>query len=273
MKKFLIGLMLSCVAMFSFSVVGSCMTQQTIKSAYLPIAPNSWFKSEVEQQAQNIHYIKNLSNGWYQKVITSSNSIVDKKPAGNPSIPVKAVLKKSKKVYLSIPIEDQYGFLGPQVASFYIKVKNDDINAESIEEILRLNEQRKPEEVLEAKLLNSFGAGTTYEEEIAMMEREVPAAQSTDKWEREPCLRIAELPFNLRTADLKIIPVNLNFGTLTCGYILTPSIDAPLEYAVIWFTHVHPRYERRQFYNLKNVLDTHWGIIEDRQEAIGICPA
>jgi hypothetical protein len=37
MKKFFMGLMLSCVAMFSFGVVGNCMTQQTKDSIYLPI--------------------------------------------------------------------------------------------------------------------------------------------------------------------------------------------------------------------------------------------
>jgi hypothetical protein len=35
MKKFFTGLILSCVAVFSFSVVGHCMTQQTMDSIYI----------------------------------------------------------------------------------------------------------------------------------------------------------------------------------------------------------------------------------------------
>ncbi|MDR0615050.1 MAG: hypothetical protein LBF82_03740 [Lactobacillales bacterium] len=271
MKKFLMGLILNCVAMFSFSVVGSCMTEQTIKSVYLPISPDSWLKSEIEQQAEDIYYV-NLSEDWYQKVMAPSKTIVDKRPrtADDSPIFVKEVLQNPKDFNLSIPINENtegiFSGMGPQLASFNVKLNNN--NNKSIEEIV--NKTAKPKKVKEVKFMN-IGAGTTYEEEIAMMESEVPAAQSTDKWEREPCLKIAELPFNLRTDNLKVIPVSLNFGTLTCGYIVTPSLDAPVENAVIWFTHVHPRYERRQFYNLKSVLDTHWGIIE--AQAIGICPA
>jgi hypothetical protein len=100
----------------------------------------------------------------------------------------------------------------------------------------------------------------------------VPAVQSTAEWEREPCLKIAELSFNLRN-DNKIIPNSLNFGGIFGGdYILTPSLDAPLEKAVIWFTRVSPKYERRQFYNLKGVLNKYWKILKE-QETRGISPA
>ncbi|MDR0690545.1 MAG: hypothetical protein LBF32_00425 [Streptococcaceae bacterium] len=73
MKKFFMGLILSWVAMFSFSVVGNCMTPQTINSAYLAIGENSWLKSEVEQQAQGNRYVI-LKRDWYQKATTPSSN-------------------------------------------------------------------------------------------------------------------------------------------------------------------------------------------------------
>ncbi|MDR0690934.1 MAG: hypothetical protein LBF32_02640 [Streptococcaceae bacterium] len=100
-----------------------------------------------------------------------------------------------------------------------------------------------------------------------MMEREVPDVQKG----RKQGLRIAELPFNLGTDDLKVIPVNLNLGDSAWGCILTRSLDAPLEEAVIWFTHVSPKYERRQFYNLKGVLNKYWKILKEQEARI--CPA
>jgi hypothetical protein len=95
-----------------------------------------------------------------------SKTIVDKRPRADEDSPifVKEVLQKSRDINLPIPIEDE--FLGSQVVSFNVKLKN---SKKSVEEIVR--ETAKPEEVRKAKLLNSFGGGTTYEEEIARMER------------------------------------------------------------------------------------------------------
>jgi hypothetical protein len=68
MKKFLIGLMFSCMVVFSFNVVGNCLTPQTIESAYLPIGENSWFKLEVEQQARG-----NSSRNFKNRLVSKSN--------------------------------------------------------------------------------------------------------------------------------------------------------------------------------------------------------
>ncbi|MDR1521302.1 MAG: hypothetical protein LBS28_00320 [Streptococcaceae bacterium] len=220
----------------------------------------------MEKQARSNNYI-NLLGNWYQKVRVPFKAIVvDKKPIIDSFIPVNAILQKSASFDLSIPIEDRF-FGSQQVASFNVKLSK---KVESIEKIL--NKPKKSKKIFKAKFLNSFGAeGTTYEKEITMMETEAPDVQLNDKWEREPSLTISELPFNLMEDNLKIIPISLNFGDFTWGYILTPSLDAPVENAVIWFVRVHPRYENRRFYNLKSVLDTHWGMNEARYKSL--CPA
>ncbi|MDR1521585.1 MAG: hypothetical protein LBS28_01845 [Streptococcaceae bacterium] len=94
MKKFFMGLMLSCAAMFSFSVVGRCMIQQTKDSVYLLLREDSWFKSEVEQQTEGNRYIK-LKGDWYRKVTAPSKVIVDKRPrtVEGSSILVEAILQ------------------------------------------------------------------------------------------------------------------------------------------------------------------------------------
>ncbi|MDR1522262.1 MAG: hypothetical protein LBS28_05385 [Streptococcaceae bacterium] len=259
MKKFFMGLMLSCVAMFSFSVVGNCMTQQTKKSAYLTIEENNWFKLEVQQQIHVNHYIT-LQDNWHQKIVAPSKGIVERKPekpAETPSILIKEVLQEPKNFNLYIPItEEEDGVLKFQLASFNVNLKNSD---KSIEEMLRVI--AKPKKI-EVKFMNVVVLGKTYEDEIIAMEQkerdEIIAMEPEEG--KEPGLRIADLPFNLKNHDLKIIPVNLNFGSGAWGYILTPNLDAPLEKAVIWFTHVPPRYERKQFYNLKTFLDSYWQI-------------
>ncbi|MDR1473540.1 MAG: hypothetical protein LBI41_03160 [Lactobacillales bacterium] len=251
MKKFLIGLMLSCVAMFSFSVVGNCMTQQTIESAYLPISESSWLKSEVEQQAQGNRYIT-LKRDWYQKVMVPSKVIVEKKPStaadGSPIL-VRKVLQEPRDFNLSIPIED--GFLGPQIASFNVKLKNS--NKKSIEEIV--DETVKPKEVMEVIFMNIGGSGTIYEEKIDQIEREL-AEGGAD-------------PLHINSVDVKIIPFNT--GVRSYGYIFTPSLDVPLENALIYF--ICGGHKNNQFDNLNTFLDSYWEGQELRARALGFyCP-
>jgi hypothetical protein len=256
MKKFLMGLMLSCVAMFSFSIVGSCMTPQTIKSAYLLIREGSWLKLEVEQQARGNHYIT-LKRDWYQKVMVPSKAIVEKRPRtadGSPILVREALQNPTREFILSIPMEGD-GFLGSQVVSFYVKVKNDiEINAESIERILKLNKPSKPKRVIEAKLLNSFGSGTTYEKKIGQIEREL--TEGAD-------------PLHINSADVTIIPFYI--GIRSGGYIFTPSLDTPLENAVIYFTCGGGN--NNQFDNFNTFLGSYWEGEELRARALGLyCP-
>jgi hypothetical protein len=118
------------------------------------------------------------------------------------------------------------------------------IEAGSIEEIL--NQPRKPKKVIEAKFIDSFGAGTTYEEEIAMMERRLDVAE--------------ESPLNfLNVTDVKILPFSI--GIYFWGYILTPSLDAPLDNSVVWLTRGHG-YEKNNFYNSEDFLDGYWKSME-----------
>ncbi|MDR0690544.1 MAG: hypothetical protein LBF32_00420 [Streptococcaceae bacterium] len=169
-------------------------------------------------------------------------------------------MQESRDINLYIPIEDdEDGFFGSQlVASFYIKVKND-IETGSIERILKLNEPRKPAEVLEAKLLNSFGAGgTTYEEEIAHMERQLAALEEAGQ----------HIPI-LNNPDVKIIPFYI--GIRSYGYIFTPSLEAPVEEAVIYFTC--GGYKNHQFDNFKIFLNSYWENMEFKARALRYyCP-
>ncbi|MDR0615051.1 MAG: hypothetical protein LBF82_03745 [Lactobacillales bacterium] len=262
MKKFLMGLMLSWVAMFSFSGVGSCMTEQTIKSAYLPIRENSWLKSEIERQAQEIRYIKNLPEDWYQKVMVPSKAIVEKRlrtADGSPILVKKILQNPITEFILSIPIEDEYGLLGPQIASFYVKVKND-INAGPIERILKLNKPSKPKRAIEAKLLNSFGAGgTTCEEEIGMMEAPV-----ADDDIQQKGTELLQLRSNLSNTNMQIIPVSI--GTCAGGWILARNEEEAIDQSFIWFTYPLSGYERRKFYKLDFVLNNYWRGIELKEQ-------
>jgi hypothetical protein len=235
MKKFFMGLMLSCVVMFSFSVVGNCMTQQTVNSVYLHIEENSWFKLKVERKAQDNPYI-NLPRDWYKKVWMPSKTIVDKRPpmtAEDSPILVKEVLQEPRDFNLYIPIEG--GFFGPEVASFNVKLKN---NNKSIEEIV--NEKNKPKQIIEAKFMNVVCPGKTYEDEVIAMERQLDVQTNFSQI--------------LNSADVKIIPFNM--GIRSCGYIFTSNLDGALENALIYFTR--GGYGNNQFNILKTFLDDYW---------------
>ncbi|MDR1013024.1 MAG: hypothetical protein LBL38_02010 [Lactobacillales bacterium] len=245
MKKFLIGLMLSCLVVFSFNLVGNCMTPQTKESAYLPINENGWFKLEIERQAQNDNYIR-LPGNWYKKVETSK-TIVSTRPGVNS---VGAALKKEKEFSLDIPIENNGNYLmaGQPVVSVCIRLND---SSKSIEEIVR--EVEKPAQVIEVKFMN-IGAGTPYEKIISRMEERLNVP------EMDPL-------FVLNVENFQII--SFNIGIYSWGYILAPSMDAPLDKSFIWFTRGGGENNNR-FSNLGAFLDGYWKDIELQAQSRGL---
>ncbi|MDR1013299.1 MAG: hypothetical protein LBL38_03465 [Lactobacillales bacterium] len=246
MKKFLIGLMLSWMVMISCSIVGNCMVQQTKESVYLPIGENSWFKLEVERQSQSNNHI-NLPEDWHKKV-TTARKVVDKRPSANS---VRAALQNGLEFNFIIPIKENVegilAYLGPrQVASFCIKLSD---NTDDIEKII--NETTRPQQVIEAKLMN-IGAGITYEKVIESMEREL------DIPETDP-LSV------LNVQNFQIIPFSIG-NRAYGGCLLIPDMDAPLGQSFAWFTRGGGQ-QKNKFQNLETVLNDYWQSMELKEKA------
>ncbi|MDR1260144.1 MAG: hypothetical protein LBJ83_00185 [Oscillospiraceae bacterium] len=248
MNKFLVRLISTLVAVSSFVSVGVCMSRQTKDSVYLSnVEPGEWLSEALNLQLAT-QFLK-LKDGWNSQIMVFRRIVESRPPVAqeDQTINVNMVIQDETEFNLLVPVEFKLPEgcelpEGQEVASFYIRLA---ANGRTLEDILKDKVKPDVKEVKELRFTNTLSP-VPYNVDVEEMEKFVR--------EGDPQLNFDF--FQESNQSSKIILINIEHRA--SGYIATPSGDASLDAAQIWFSRPLPGYEAKKFYPLATVLNDYW---------------